>query len=143
MARRLGVIVASALWLVGVQAAQAEEPPRPICPICSRANEETAAYPSKAVATLGRGAANTFLGWTELIRQPAQEAKAGGNVFIGIGKGVGHGVTRTLAGVGELLTFWSPKVQDRYLRFATDCPVCMGAAKGGQPLMFPRLHQEN
>lgn len=125
--RWLAVLLGCALWLGGAQAAPAEESPRPICPICSRANEDTAAYPSKAVATLGRGAANTFLGWTELIRQPAQEAKAGGNVLLGIGKGVGHGVTRTLAGVGELLTFWSPKVQDRYLRFATDCPVCMGS----------------
>ena len=122
--RWLAVILGATLWLGDAQAAQPDEPPRPICPICSRANEDTAAYPSKAVATLGRGAANTFLGWTELIRQPAQEAKAGGNVLIGIGKGVGYGVTRTLAGVGELLTFWSPKVQDRYLRFATDCPVC-------------------
>jgi len=76
--------------------------------------------------TLGRGAVNALLGWTELIHQPAQEAKAGRNVLAGIGKGVGEGVVRTLAGVGEVLTFWTPRVQDRYLRFAEDCPVCMG-----------------
>ncbi len=98
------------------------------CPICSRANEESAAYPTKAVATLGRGAANTLLGWTELIRQPAQEAKDGGNVLNGIGKGVGQGLMRTFAGIGEVLTFWTPKVNDRYLHFSKDCPVCMGEA---------------
>lgn len=129
MTRWLAVILGCAVWLGGAHAALAEEPQRTICPICSRANKEAAAYPTKAVATLGRGAANTFLGWTELIRQPAEEVKAGGNVLMGIGKGVGQGVTRTLAGVGELLTFWAPKVQDRYLRFATDCPVCMGSNK--------------
>ena len=124
---RLALILGCAVWLGNPPGAPAEEPRGAICPICSRANEETAAYPSKAVATLGRGAANTFLGWTELIRQPAQEAKSGGNVLAGIGKGVGYGVVRTLSGIGELLTFWSPKVKDRYLHLATDCPVCMGS----------------
>ncbi len=120
----------AAAWLSWPGAALADDAPRAACPICSRANEEAAAYPAKAVSTLGRGAANALFGWTELIRQPAQEAKAGGNVLVGIGKGVGQGVLRTLAGVGEALTFWTPKVQDRYLHFATDCPVCMGRHKG-------------
>ena len=97
-----------------------------ICPVCSRASAEMASYPSKAGNTLVRGAANTLLGWTELIRQPADEAKGGGNVAVGLGKGIGRTVTRTLAGVGEILTFWTPKMQGSYLHFANDCPLCVG-----------------
>ncbi|MBI3330549.1 MAG: exosortase system-associated protein, TIGR04073 family [Candidatus Omnitrophica bacterium] len=122
-----------AAWLIPPAAAVAEEAPRTTCPICARANEASPAYPAKAASTLGRGVANALFGWTELIRQPAQEAKAGGNVLVGIGKGVGQGVGRTLAGIGEALTFWTPKVQDRYLRFATDCPICMGQHADGKP----------
>jgi putative exosortase-associated protein (TIGR04073 family) len=97
-----------------------------VCPVCSRASAETASYPSKAGNTLVRGAANTLLGWTELIRQPASEVKGGGNVVVGLGKGVGHTVKRTLAGIGEVLTFWTPKLQGSYVHFANDCPLCVG-----------------
>ena len=98
-----------------------------VCPICGNVKQkDQAPYPAKAGSTLARGAMNTFLGWTEMIRQPAEEVKAGGNVMNGIGKGVGQSVARTFSGIGEMLTFWTPKVQNRYLNFATDCPVCMG-----------------
>jgi putative exosortase-associated protein (TIGR04073 family) len=100
--------------------------PRVVCPICSRANDQASAYPSKAATTLLRGSANALLGWTELLRQPAKEARAGGNVVIGIGKGVQQSVLRTVVGVGELLTFWTPKVQGDYVHLAADCPICMG-----------------
>jgi putative exosortase-associated protein (TIGR04073 family) len=83
-----------------------------------------ATYPSKAGHTLLRGTANTLLGWTELIRRPAQEVKAGGNVFTGIAHGVGSSVTRTLSGAAEVLTFWTPKIQHSYVHFAHDCPIC-------------------
>ena len=96
------------------------------CPVCTKASDEAASYSSKAGYTLARGAANTLLGWTELIRQPATEVKAGGNVFTGLAKGVGHTVTRTFSGVGEVLTFWTPKTKTGYIHFAKDCPVCMG-----------------
>ena len=126
---QLAVILGFAFLFAGVcgspGSAMADEGPV-TCPICSRANEESAAYPTKAVATLGRGIANTLLGWTELIRQPAQEAKDGGNVLTGIGKGFGQGFMRTFAGIGEVLTFWTPKMNERYLLFSKDCPVCMG-----------------
>lgn len=97
-----------------------------MCPVCSKASDESASYPAKAGYTLVRGAANTLLGWTELIRQPTTEVKNGGNVFVGLGKGVGQTVKRTLAGAGEVLTFWTPKVQGHYVHFAQDCPVCTG-----------------
>ena len=80
-------------------------------------------YQEKATNTLLRGALNTTLGWTELIRQPAKEAKEGGNVFVGLANGVGQSVTRTLAGLGEIFTFWTPKVQGQYIHFAEDCPL--------------------
>ena len=120
--RRLAVTVGCAMLLALPTAAMAEDQKPKVCPICGRTN---AGYSSKAGTTLVRGAANTLLGWTELIRQPAQEAKAGGNVLVGIGKGIGHGVMRTLAGVGEVFTFWTPKVNNKYIHFADDCPVCM------------------
>ena len=100
-----------------------------MCNICDKAGDQTASYPSKAGYTLVRGAANTLLGWTELIRQPANEVKAGGNVLTGLGKGVGQTVKRTLGGLAEVLTFWTPKVQDSYLHFSDNCPLCMGKGK--------------
>ena len=115
----LAVVLGSPQW--GLAAEQ-----RAVCPICGHASTDTLPYSTKAGYTLARGAANALLGWTELIRQPAQEVKEGGNVFTGIAKGVGHSVRRTFAGAGELLTFWTPKVQHRYIYFAHDCPVCMG-----------------
>ena len=96
------------------------------CPICSKAAAADARYGTKAGHALARGAANTVLGWTELIREPAQEVKDGGNVFVGVAKGVGQGVKRTLAGVGDVLTFWTPKVHNNYIHFSDDCPLCMG-----------------
>lgn len=96
-----------------------------LCPICKyTANKE--AYSTKAGTTFVRGAANTMFGWTEFIRQPAQEVKSGGNVFSGIAKGFGEGMKRTASGIGEVLTFWTPKVNNEYVHFANDCPICMG-----------------
>jgi putative exosortase-associated protein (TIGR04073 family) len=124
------LVLSAAVSLAGAGVASAEETPHPACPICTHANEPSAPYAATATTTLSRGVVNALLGWTELIRQPAQEARTGGNVLVGIGKGVGQGVLRTLSGVGEALTFWTPKVGGRYLRFSTDCPVCMGRQKG-------------
>ena len=125
--RHLIVVIFGGLLCLGVSSITwAEDPPaRPICPICQRAGDETADYPAKAGYTLLRGATNTLFGWTEIIRQPAEEVKAGGNLFTGIVKGIGQGVGRTVAGAGEILTFWTPKGKDGYVHFATDCPVCM------------------
>ena len=105
-----------------------------VCPVCGRASQDDTPYATKAGTTLTRGAANTVFGWTELIRQPAAEAKAGGNVFTGMAKGLGESFKRTLGGVGDVLTFWTPKVNHHYLAFSGDCPVCMkNRAKYGQP----------
>jgi putative exosortase-associated protein (TIGR04073 family) len=125
MPRLIGALLLGAVLGGFAPAARAEEA-LPQCQICKRASDQQAAYQDTAGLTLARGAANTVLGWTELIRQPTDEVKRGGNVIVGIGKGIGQGIVRTLSGVGEVLTFWTPKVNDRYVRFATDCPICMG-----------------
>ena len=96
------------------------------CPVCGKASEESGNYSSHAGYTLVRGAANTTMGWTELIRQPVDEVRRGGNILTGLAKGVGCGVTRTLQGGGEVLTFWVPKSKSGYLHIANTCPICMG-----------------
>ena len=111
-----------ALLLVGCSGVAAADD-RPICPICSKANNASATYAEKAGNTLARGALNLGLGWTELIRQPAKKARAGGNVFLGILNGVGRSATRSARGLGEILTFWAPKVQGEYVHFSKDCPL--------------------
>ena len=133
LSRMLGVVIGLALLLGTPFPAAAEETSNKetsdkvmICPVCSRASSEDVSYPSKAGYTLTRGATNTLLGWTELFRRPVDEVKTGGNVVSGIGKGVSHSVTRTLAGLGEVLTFWTPKIQNSYVHFSDDCPICMG-----------------
>ena len=110
------------------EAKQGQAPARLICPICGRVADPD--YGTKASHTLARGATNALLGWTEMIRQPAQEAKEGHSVFTGLNKGITRSLTRTFAGLGELATFWSPKDrQGRYVHFAEDCPLCMGRQK--------------
>ena len=102
---------------------EAKPPTVLLCPICKRISERQMGYAEKAGNTLARGALNTSLGWTELIRQPAQEVKRGGNAFVGIANGVGQGLNRTFTGLAELFTFWTPKVQGQYLHFSKDCPL--------------------
>ena len=126
--------IAGLAALLGLSAtARAEEPAAPstqqvkpmVCPICGRVSDPSATYSTKAGSTLVRGAANAAFGWTELISEPVHEVKHGGNVLVGIGKGVGRTLTRTLSGLAEVLTFWTPKVNNRYIEFSTDCPICM------------------
>ena len=94
-----------------------------LCPICLKANDRHASYGEKAGNTLARGALNLGLGWTELIRQPGKNARKGKNVLLGIANGVGFSARRTLRGLGELLTFWAPKVHGEYIHFSKDCPL--------------------
>ena len=126
--RIVGVVLGFAL-LLGAPlpaAAQEDQDKVLVCPICSKASSEDATYGTKAGYTLTRGATNTLLGWTELFRRPVDEVKTGGNVVSGIGQGISHSITRTLGGLGEVLTFWTPKVQNSYVHFSDDCPICMG-----------------
>ncbi|HET6421679.1 MAG TPA: exosortase system-associated protein, TIGR04073 family [Geobacteraceae bacterium] len=59
----------------------------------------------------GRGIANLATGWLELPKQIYVTSKESGTVqgiFLGPLKGIGMTVVRTLAGVGELATFFVP-----------------------------------
>ena len=112
---------------------RAEEKKPSVCPICHRANNQDAYYPERVGTTLARGAMNTAFGWTELLIQPSQEVKTGGNLLAGIGNGVGRSAKRTFLGIGELFTCWLPKGQRGYLNLNTDCPICMGAHHASPP----------
>lgn len=122
--KKISIFASLALFAV-IAASPSVRAEEHVCQVCSKAGKDSASYGAKAGTTLTRGAANTLFGWTELFRQPAEEAKSGGNVLTGIGKGIGQSVKRTLGGVGEILTFWTPKVNNHYLAFSSDCPVCM------------------
>ena len=112
-------------WPAACRAEEAK-PAGTMCPICHRATAQDTEYAEKAGRTLARGATNVCFGWTEVIRQPGLEARHHGNVFSGIGRGVGEAVRRTVGGIGEVLTFWTPKINRRYLSFSADCPICAG-----------------
>ena len=116
------LLMASLLFAFAHTAAAEESQPR-LCPICAKANSEQAAYGEKAGNTLARGALNFGLGWTELIRQPGKAAREGKNVFHGIANGIGASARRTLRGLGELFTFWTPKVEGEYIHISNDCPI--------------------
>ena len=111
---------AIALWAMATPA-WAEE--QRLCPICSKANNPSATYQEEAGNRLARGVLNMTLGWTELIRQPAKKARKDGNVFAGMATGMGHSVVRTVRGLGEVLTFWTPKNKTGYIHFSDDCPL--------------------
>jgi len=133
-------VVLLSVFLAGVGGAAdpavAEEPaPQPSaieCPICHYATDK-ASYGQKAGSTMIRGATNLMFGWTELLLKPREEIQEGGNVVTGIGKGMSLAVGRTANGLGELLTFWTPKGRQGYLRFSKDCPICMGKHKPLSP----------
>ncbi len=94
-----------------------------LCPFCAAALSNKSAYHEKAGNTLVRGAINFGFGWTEMITQPAREAENGGNMFNGMANGISRGIGRTFGGLGEMLTFWTPKVEGEYIHFLPDCPL--------------------
>lgn len=105
----------------------AEDPKKPepkLCPFCVALAKRDLAYQDKVGNTLARGAMNFGFGWTEIITQPAQEARKGGNILFGMANGFSRSVGRTFGGLGEMLTFWTPKVDGQnYIHFNSDCPL--------------------
>ncbi len=65
-------------------------------------------YPSQAGRKLGRGIANTALGWAELpagIEDIGKKHGVGAAATLGVIHGVGRTVQRTAVGIFEILTF--------------------------------------
>jgi len=94
-----------------------------LCPICSTLEDRSTSYGEKAGNTLARGMLNLTLGWTEMIRQPGKAAREGKGVLHGLANGVAFSARRTLRGLGEVFTFWTPKTTERYIHFSKDCPL--------------------
>ena len=92
------------------------------CPVCSRTTSDQ--WGVKTTSQLARGVANAGGCWMEMVRQPMNETKAGGNVLVGIGKGFGHTCLRLVEGGAEIVTAPMPKAKDGS-QIAHDCPICM------------------
>jgi hypothetical protein len=60
---------------------------------------------NRALAKLGFGVANLFLGWTDLFTEPREEIQAGGSFVKGLGNGLKDGVENTLGGIVHIVTF--------------------------------------
>ena len=129
--RRWWIVLCLGFTLAVPCVTRAEESPKR-CPICRAANNPNTPYTQKAGVTLMRGVTNTAFGWTELLVQPSAEVERGGNLLVGIGKGMGYAVTRTAGGVGELFTFWLPKGAQGYPKLSQDCPICMSATEANR-----------
>lgn len=79
---------------------------------------EQRAYGEGVLTKFARGIVNTATGWMELFKQPyrgAQQEGPGG-ALVGVGKGIGYTVGRTLSGVYDVVTFPIP-VPDNFEPF--------------------------
>ncbi len=92
------------------------------CAICNGTTSNN--WGTKTGSQLARGAANAGGCWLEMVNQPMKEHKAGGNMLVGVGKGIGHTCLRLVKGAGEIVTAPLPKAKDGS-QIATDCPMCM------------------
>ena len=119
----LSVVIVAALAAGPTAITWAEEALQPVCPICENLRKEHLRYSDKTANTLGRGLLNFTLGWTELIRQPAKKAREDKDVWRGIANGIGKSAVRSVRGLGEILTFWTPETKDGYIHFSKDCPI--------------------
>ncbi|MBI3319139.1 MAG: hypothetical protein HYZ89_00920 [Candidatus Omnitrophica bacterium] len=77
-------------------------------------------YGDRVKGKLVFGAKNLLLGWTELFTEPKEALDAGGNFFVGLGKGLKNGLENELGGVVHLVTFPVPQV---------DAPLPEGGVK--------------
>ncbi|MBI4597794.1 MAG: hypothetical protein HY737_05270 [Candidatus Omnitrophica bacterium] len=62
-------------------------------------------WSNRASAKLGFGLKNLLVGWTEIFLEPKKAADEGGNVFVGIGKGLVNAVGNEVGGVIHTVTF--------------------------------------
>jgi len=62
-------------------------------------------YVNRTNAKFGFGLKNTAFGWTEILTQPVDETREGGNAAVGFGRGIFNAVGQTVGGVLHLGTF--------------------------------------
>ena len=79
-----------------------------------------ATYSDKAVGKLAFGLRNVLAGWTELFRDPIEAGKSGGNVLVGIGRGVWDAVGQTVGGAAHAVTFFIPQIDIPLPKGGTD-----------------------
>ena len=89
------------------------------CNMC--ANLKSSDQAKVCGARILSGLSNTALGWTEIFSKPGKEVAAGGNIVVGLFKGLGNAITRTVVGAVEVATFWTPGDTVCGL---PDCPLC-------------------
>jgi len=115
-----------ALWVLGflglATAGFADQGTATSCPVCSQTASDN--HLMKTGSQLTRGVANCGGCWLELVNQPMKEVRGGGNVLVGVGKGIGHTCLRLVKGAAEIVTAPLPVAKDGS-QIATDCPVCM------------------
>ncbi len=116
----LGVVGSAVPAFAGTGAGTASSPHSG--PVCTRTTSDN--WGVKTGSQLVRGVANAGGCWMEMVRQPMKETKAGGNILVGVGKGVGHTCLRLVKGGAEIITAPLPKAKDGS-QIATDCPMCM------------------
>ena len=99
---RLGATITMGLLLVGLCLA------RPA--VAQEQEEETTPAPEFSGEKLGRGLQNGMLGWTEMVTRPQAEVQENGprGLVKGLLEGISYGTIRTVTGVAEVATFWSP-----------------------------------
>ena len=89
------------------------------CKICSNLNSDD---PAKVGGSrIGNGLANGLFGWTEIFFRPGKVSAEGGNPIIGVFRGLGNAITRTVVGATEVVTFWTP---GESVASMPDCPLC-------------------
>lgn len=89
------------------------------CKMCSnlRSNNVTKVWGAR----LCSGLCNTALGWSEIFFRPGKVVAEGGNGVVGLMRGLGNAVGRTIGGAVEVVTFWVP---GDAVVLVEDCPIC-------------------
>ena len=89
------------------------------CGACSNLQSDDMAQ--RYGARVCNGLCNAALGWSEIFFRPGKVAAAGGNPVVGFFTGLGNAISRTAAGVVEVVTFWTP---GNSVVKIDDCPMC-------------------
>jgi len=97
----------------------AEEKEGKVCGACS--NLQSDDMSQRYGARVCNGLCNAALGWSEIFFRPGKVAAAGGNPVMGFFEGLGNAISRTSAGVVEIVTFWTP---GKSVVEIDDCPMC-------------------